>query len=76
MRLTNRIKQAGATGYILLWLPRDSHSDSAPDLSAARLLLRFGKRLRTALVVAISRPLNRYHPQLRNLICGTSKQWR
>ena len=33
------------------------HSDLAPDLSAARLLIRFGKRLKTLFVFAIGRPL-------------------
>jgi hypothetical protein len=40
MRLTNRIKEAGTTGYILLWLLGIPHSDFALEISAARLLIK------------------------------------
>jgi hypothetical protein len=45
MRLTNRVKQAGATGYILLWLLWNSDSGFGPDFSAARLHIVFGKSI-------------------------------
>jgi len=37
MRLTNRIKEAGATGVHFTLASRNSDSDFAPDLSTARL---------------------------------------
>jgi hypothetical protein len=61
MRLTIRMKEAGATGYILFWLLGIPHSDFAPNLSATRLLIIFQERLGTVLVFAIGRRLNRCH---------------
>jgi hypothetical protein len=40
MRLTNRIKQVGANGYILLLASRNSDSDFDSHLSAAGLHIR------------------------------------
>ena len=37
MHLKNKIKEAAATGYILLWLLGGTDSNSALDLSLARL---------------------------------------
>ena len=44
MRLTNRIKQAGATGYIFTLASRNPDSGSAPYLSAPRLHIKTWER--------------------------------
>jgi hypothetical protein len=41
MRLTNRIKTSWCNGIHFALAPRHSHSDFAPVLSAARLLITF-----------------------------------
>src|ERR671925_582846 len=43
MHLINRLKEAAATGYILIWLLGIPIPIFAPDLSAARLNMIFGK---------------------------------
>ena len=52
MHLARKIEQAGATGYILLWLFRHPDSNFDPDFFIARLHINIADKIQLRLPAA------------------------